>query len=163
MAELLRRSLGERIAFETRAEPDLWPTRVDPNQMESALVNLAVNARDAMPEGGRLVVATANVPAQDAARVPELPPVDHVLVEVSDTGVGMSPEVAERVFEPFFTTKEVGKGTGLGLSQVYGFVAQSNGVVLLESAPGRGTAVRLYLPRAGSRAAPALEVSASAS
>jgi len=115
--------------------------------MENALVNLAVNARDAMPDGGRLTVTTANLPAAQAAAVDGLPPGDHVVVEVADTGHGMTPEVLEHAFEPFFTTKPVGEGTGLGLSQVYGFVTQSNGRVLIDSAPGRGTVIRLYLPR----------------
>ncbi|HYF54083.1 MAG TPA: putative PEP-binding protein, partial [Salinarimonas sp.] len=147
LAELLRRSLGERVSLETRLAPDPWPTRIDANQMENALVNLAVNARDAMPDGGRLTVTTANLPAAQAAAVDGLPPGDHVVVEVADTGHGMTPEVLEHAFEPFFTTKPVGEGTGLGLSQVYGFVTQSNGRVLIDSAPGRGTVIRLYLPR----------------
>ncbi len=147
LAELLRRSLGERVSLETRLAPEPWPTRIDANQMENALVNLAVNARDAMPDGGRLTVTTANLPAAQAAAVDGLPPGDHVVVEVADTGHGMTPEVLEHAFEPFFTTKPVGEGTGLGLSQVYGFVTQSNGRVLIDSAPGRGTTIRLYLPR----------------
>jgi signal transduction histidine kinase len=147
LAELLRRSLGERVSLETRLAPEPWPTRIDANQMENALVNLAVNARDAMPDGGRLTVTTANLPAAQAAAVDGLPPGDHVVVEVADTGHGMTPEVLEHAFEPFFTTKPVGEGTGLGLSQVYGFVTQSNGRVLIDSAPGRGTVIRLYLPR----------------
>ncbi len=148
LAELLRRTLGERIALETEPQADLWLTRIDGNQMENALVNLAVNARDAMPDGGRLSLSTANMPREAAALVPDLPAADYVMVEVTDTGEGIPSEVMDRVFEPFFTTKEVGKGTGLGLSQVYGFVTQSNGRILIESAPGRGTTVRLYLPRA---------------
>jgi signal transduction histidine kinase len=148
LAELLRRTLGERIALETEPQADLWLTRIDGNQMENALVNLAVNARDAMPDGGRLSLSTANLPREAAALVPDLPAADYVMVEVTDTGEGIPSEVMDRVFEPFFTTKEVGKGTGLGLSQVYGFVTQSNGRILIESAPGRGTTVRLYLPRA---------------
>ena len=148
LAELLRRTLGERITLETGPQADLWSTRIDANQMENALVNLALNARDAMPEGGCLTLATANLPEAAAALVPDLPAADYVMVEVTDTGEGISPEVIDRVFEPFFTTKPIGQGTGLGLSQVYGFATQSSGHILIESAPGLGTTVRLYLPRA---------------
>jgi CheY-like chemotaxis protein len=122
---------------------------VDPNQTELAILNLAINARDAMPGGGRIAIAARNATVlqadRDAARVA---PGDYVVLSVTDTGTGMAPEVLERVFDPFFTTKEVGKGTGLGLSMVHGFVTQSGGAVQIDSAPGRGTSVRLYLPKA---------------
>ncbi|WP_198367406.1 response regulator [Roseomonas sp. KE0001] len=155
-AELLRRTLGERIAVETRVAPDLWTTRIDPAQLENALLNLAINARDAMPEGGRLVLLLANATAEEIrGRERADPPVgDHVLLAVEDNGIGMGPEVLARVFEPFFTTKSEGHGTGLGLPQVYGFVRQSGGHVRIHSAPGHGTAVRLYLPRSLSAADP---------
>ena len=122
----------------------------DPHQLETALLNLAINARDAMPAGGRLVIATANV-RLDAAAVADLSDVeagDYVRISVTDAGIGMTPEVRDAAFEPFFTTKEVGQGSGLGLSQVYGFVKQSRGHVTLESAPGHGTTVAIYLRRA---------------
>ena len=128
---------------------DLWPTWADANQVESALLNLAINARDAMPEGGRLTVETSNTHL-DAAYVgsePGLQPGDYVMLAVTDTGTGMPPDVLARAFEPFFTTKPVGQGTGLGLSQLYGFARQSGGHVRIESEVGRGTSVKLYLPR----------------
>jgi CheY-like chemotaxis protein len=119
-----------------------------PTSSESAILNLAVNARDAMPDGGWLTIETANLTIPEpAAAPPGLPAGDHVVVTVTDTGGGMTPDVLSRAFDPFFTTKPVGRGTGLGLSQVYGFVRQSGGQVRLESAPGQGTAVRVYLPR----------------
>ena len=133
--------------------PDLWPVRVDANQLESAILNLAVNARDALaqagpPGAGTFTVSTRNVPAGEARGIPGLSPGDHVAVTLADNGCGMPPDVAERAVEPFFTTKAVGHGTGLGLSQVFGFVTQSGGHVAIASAPGAGTAVTLYLPRA---------------
>jgi signal transduction histidine kinase len=146
MLELLRRTLGERIDVKLEADDGLWLVEVDPAQFEAALVNLAVNARDAMPDGGSLTVAMANRGADEAASG-ELRR-DHVCISVSDTGVGMSAEVKERVFEPFFTTKESGKGTGLGLSMVYGFVRQSEGRIEIDSAPDKGTTIRILLPRA---------------
>ena len=155
---LLRRSLGERIEIATRLALNLWTTNVDHANLEAVLVNLSLNARDAMPDGGRLLVETANVAFDDddLARNPEAVRGDYVMLSVSDTGSGMPPDVLEKVFEPFFTTKEVGKGSGLGLSMVYGFIKQSNGHIKISSEVGRGTAVRLYLPRwQGSEAAAA--------
>jgi PAS domain S-box-containing protein len=149
MSELLYRSLGETIAVETVLAAGLWQTEADPNQLESALLNLAVNARDAMPEGGKLTIETANAHIDEgyAARQAEVSPGQYVLICVSDTGTGMDKATIERAFEPFFTTKEPGKGTGLGLSQVYGFVKQSGGHVKVYSEPGQGTTVKIYLPR----------------
>jgi signal transduction histidine kinase len=145
----LRRALGETIALKIRFERDLWPCRIDAAQFESTMLNLIVNARDAMPSGGQLEIATKNVvidPAQ-AQRLGELAAGPYVLIKVSDTGTGMDADVAARAFEPFFTTKEVGKGTGLGLSQVYGFIKQSGGHIQIETKRDRGTTFRLYVPR----------------
>ncbi len=152
MTELLKRSLGERIEIHLECAPGAWPVRVDPTQLETAIVNLAVNARDAMPKGGILTLETRNVAldADYAARHAETSPGDYVMLAVTDTGAGMAPEILRRVFEPFFTTKPVGKGTGLGLSMVYGFLKQSGGHVNVYSEPGKGTTVRLYIPRAPS-------------
>jgi PAS domain S-box-containing protein len=162
---LLRRTLGEQIEIATVLAPDLWPALSDPTQLEAALVNLAINARDAMPEGGRLTIETTNahLDAHYAAENIEARPGDYVVLAVSDTGTGMSPEVLARVFEPFFTTKAIGEGTGLGLSMVYGFVRQSRGHVKIYSEVGVGTTVRLYLPRAEVRAGalPAIDAPAS--
>ena len=147
---LLRRTLGENIAVEIAPGPGLWPALADPTQIDDALVNLAINARDAMPAGGKIIIETANVrlePETEGGAL-EAPPGDYVMLAVSDTGHGMTPEIMARVFEPFFTTKELGQGTGLGLSMVYGFVRQSGGHVTVDSTPGHGTIVRLYLPRA---------------
>ncbi len=145
VAKLLGRTLGERIRIDIKSEPSLWPVLADPAQVESSLINLAVNARDAMSEGGTLTLESSNVTSygEDA----DIPAGDFVLLSVADTGVGMTPEVLERAVEPFFTTKNLGHGTGLGLSMVYGFVKQSGGHVKIESAPNRGTRVKLYLPR----------------
>ena len=140
---LLRRTLGERIRVDTLTQNDLWPAKVDRAQLENALLNLAVNARDAMPDGGSLKIATSNVAVVDPHGTPE--PGDYVRLVVSDDGSGMPPDVIEHVFEPFFTTKQ--SGTGLGLSMVYGFVKQSGGDVVIDSRQGAGTAVQLYLPR----------------
>jgi signal transduction histidine kinase len=147
LSELLRGALGGVGRQQTELAPDLWPVCVDANQLESVLLNLAVNARDAMPGGGTVAIRTRNVPAAEAATVPDLRAVDHVAIEVADTGCGMSEAVVERAFEPFFTTKAVGQGTGLGLSQVFGFAKQSEGHVALVSRVGEGTTVRIYLPR----------------
>jgi signal transduction histidine kinase len=145
----LRRALGEEHVLDLNFVPDLWCSRIDTSQFEAAILNLVVNARDAMPLGGHLGIATSNVviDAAEARRSPDLTAGDYVLVRVTDTGTGMDPDVTAHAFEPFFTTKEVGKGTGLGLSQVYGFIKQSGGHALIESAPGAGTTFRLYLPR----------------
>ena len=151
VADLLQRTLGEAIAFETVSAGGLWRAFADPGELENALINLAVNARDAMPTGGRLTVETANASLDEAyveALTEPVKPGQYVLIAVSDTGIGMSSETMARVFEPFFTTKDVGKGTGLGLSQVYGFIRQSGGHVQIYSELGEGTTVKLYLPRA---------------
>ncbi|MFN3513613.1 MAG: PAS domain-containing protein [Phenylobacterium sp.] len=143
---LLRRAVGEAVAFSVRPSAEGATAMVDPGQFEAALMNLVVNARDATAHGGAIRIETAACELAEG-QVPETAPGAYVRLCVHDTGVGMAPEVMARVFEPFFTTKEVGKGTGLGLSQVYGFVRQSGGGVAIESAPGRGATVRLYLPR----------------
>ena len=149
MSELLRRTLGESIGIETVLAGGLWRVFADPNQLESALLNLAVNARDAMTGGGKLTIETANAWLDEsyATQNEGATPGQYVLIAVSDTGAGMSSHIMERVFEPFFTTKDVGHGTGLGLSQVYGFIKQSSGHIKLYSEPGQGTTVKLYLPR----------------
>ena len=149
MAELLRRTIGERIDLESVLSGGLWRTKADPGQLESAILNLAVNARDAMPEGGRLTIETQNASLDDdyAAQHRDVAAGQYVMVAVSDTGTGMPPDVVARAFDPFFTTKTAGRGTGLGLSQVYGFVKQSGGHVKIYSEPGRGTTVKIYLPR----------------
>jgi signal transduction histidine kinase len=151
LEDLLRRTLGEGVAIETSLSPDLWLTEIDTDELENAILNLAINARDAMPSGGTLTLTTANTRLEpgDAAPDPnaEITPGDYVMLTIGDTGTGMPAEVAARVFEPFFTTKEPGRGTGLGLSQVYGFIRQSGGHVKIESQPGAGTVVTICLPR----------------
>jgi PAS domain S-box-containing protein len=153
--KLLRRLLGEDVEVTLDLGDDVWPIIVDPAQLEASLANLATNARDAMPQGGRLIIATANrqLDADYVAAYPDATAGDFVMIEVSDTGTGMSPEVRRRIFEPFFTTKETGKGTGLGLSMVFGFLRQSEGHVNVYSEEGAGTTFRLYLPRAKTEAA----------
>ena len=146
MSDLLDRTLGERITVETKLDPTAWPTFVDPHQLENAIVNLAVNARDAMDATGKLLIETANV-TLGANAVGDIQPGDYVRISVTDTGSGMTPDVIDRAFEPFFTTKPVGKGTGLGLSQIFGFAHQSGGEVGIESQLGKGTTVSIYLPR----------------
>jgi PAS domain S-box-containing protein len=149
MSDLLRRTLGESIAIEAVLSGGLWPTFVDPHELENALINLAVNSRDAMPEGGKLTIETANAFLDEAyaAMHPDIQPGQYVGIFVTDTGTGMSKNVIAQAFEPFFTTKEIGLGTGLGLSQVYGFAKQSEGHVTIYSEIGQGTTVRIYLPR----------------
>ncbi len=149
MSDMLRRSLGEQIAIETALTGGLWQAEVDPNQLEVAILNLALNARDAMPNGGRLTLETANVFLDKAytAGQSEVVPGQYVQLAISDSGEGMTADVQARAFDPFFTTKDVGQGTGLGLSQVYGFVKQSRGHVKIYSEPGEGTTIKIYLPR----------------
>jgi len=145
---LLRRLIGEKVTLVTALGRDLWPVKADLSQFEQVIVNLAVNARDAMPDGGKLTVRTANVPASESGgpAYKGMPSADHVLVEVSDTGTGIPPAIIDKIFEPFFSTKDVGKGTGLGLSTVYGIVKQTGGFIYVNSVPGN-TAFRIFLPR----------------
>ena len=152
MTELLRRTLGASIRIEELLAPNLWKAFADRGELESALVNLAVNSRDAMRSAGTLTLETRNAVLDEdyAEQYEEVTPGEYVLLAVADTGTGMSPEIMQRVFEPFFTTKEVGQGSGLGLSMVYGFVKQSGGHVSIYSRVGQGTCVKLYLPRAPS-------------
>ncbi len=157
MSDMLHRSLGEPIAIEIIPAAGLWPALADANQLENAILNLAVNARDAMPDGGRLTIETQNSSLDEAytAAISDLQPGQYVQISVTDTGTGMSEAVRAQVFEPFFTTKPVGQGTGLGLAQVYGFIKQSGGHAAISSEPGQGTTIKLYLPRLhGEAAAP---------
>jgi CheY-like chemotaxis protein len=149
-SKLLGRLLGESIAILLELESDVWPVAVDAAQLEASLANLATNARDAMPAGGSLRIATRNCRLDQvyAGEHPSVVPGDYVLIDVTDTGSGMPLDVQNRVFEPFFTTKEQGRGTGLGLSMVFGFLKQSGGHINVYSEPGIGTTIRLYLPRA---------------
>ena len=151
VTDFLQRALGETIAIEVTGAPGLWPIEVDVPQLENCLVNLAINARDAMPKGGKLTIEVLNqsLDLRYNRANPEVPPGQYVLIAVSDTGEGMTPDVMAHAFEPFFTTKEVGRGTGLGLSQVYGFVKQSGGNVKIYSEEGLGTTVKMYFPRFG--------------
>jgi CheY-like chemotaxis protein len=153
LTELLRRTIGAPIDLSTALAPDLWPTTADPAQVESAVLNLVLNARDAMAGGGRLVIETFNATLDDAdvASIPGMAAGDYVVLSVADTGHGMPPEVRNRAFEPFFTTKGAGKGSGLGLATIYGFARQSGGNVTIYSEVAKGTTVNLYLPRAGRR------------
>jgi signal transduction histidine kinase len=154
MSDLLKSTMGGSVRVETIAKPDLWPALVDPTQIELVILNLAINARDAMQVGGSLTVETGNVTlAALPSRPEEPPPGDYVMVSVTDTGSGIPPHVLDKVFEPFFTTKEVGKGSGLGLSQVLGFAQQSGGGVCIDSREDEGTSVKVYLPRAAIPAA----------
>jgi PAS domain S-box-containing protein len=149
--EMLPRTIGPRIAIETVLDVDAWPAMTEHGQLDLALLNLAINARDAMPEGGKLTIATKNVTRGSGSRRPPFDPGDYVMISVADTGTGMTDEVRSRAFEPFFTTKGMGKGTGLGLAMVYGFVKQSGGTITIDSEIGRGTIFRIYLPRAPRR------------
>jgi CheY-like chemotaxis protein len=149
-AKLLRPTLGEQVEIQLALEDDSWSALVDPSHLTTALLNLAFNARDAMPDGGKLTLETGNVYLDDAyaAQHADVRPGHYVMVAVSDTGSGIPEAIRDKVFEPFFTTKETGKGTGLGLSMVYGFVKQSNGHIKIYSEEGHGTSIKLYLPRA---------------
>ncbi|WP_151705321.1 ATP-binding protein [Nitrincola alkalilacustris] len=150
MEGLIRRTLGTHIDIEIKSEQDLWAVLIDPPQLESAVLNLCINARDAMPEGGRLTIELANVVLSEMVTAwnEEVMPGEYIQLTVSDSGWGMSADIAKRAFEPFFTTKDPGKGSGLGLSMVYGFTRQSSGHVQLFSEPGKGSRIKLYLPRA---------------
>ena len=149
MEDLLRRSVGEKITLEFILVPEQWPATTDANQLENALLNLVINSRDAMPDGGRIVIETAGttVTGRELSSPYEIEPGDYTIIRVTDSGVGMGPETLAKVFDPFFTTKPIGQGTGLGLSMVYGFAKQSRGHIQIDSEPGNGTTVRLYLPR----------------
>ncbi len=148
MEDLVRRTMGPSITVRVRTAQDLWTTCIDAGELENALLNLCINARDAMPEGGELTIETANLSIDArAAQQSDITPGEYATLSVSDTGTGMEPEVVRRAFDPFFTTKPIGEGTGLGLSMIYGFVRQSGGQARIYSEPGRGTMVRLYLPR----------------
>jgi CheY-like chemotaxis protein len=149
MSELLRSTLGEQIQIETVLAAGLWKTNADPHQLESSIVNIAINARDAMPDGGKLTIETENVYLDEAycRENAEVTAGQYVMIAITDQGGGMAPQVAARAFDPFFTTKPAGKGTGLGLSQVYGFIKQSAGHIKIYSEIGTGTTVKIYLPR----------------
>jgi two-component system cell cycle sensor histidine kinase/response regulator CckA len=149
LSMLLRRLIGEKVTLDVVHGRDLWPIMADISQFEQVIVNLAVNARDAMPDGGKLLVKTTNVTAEEATRYAYtgMPAADYVLVEITDSGTGIPPDILDKIFEPFFTTKEVGKGTGLGLSTVYGIVKQTGGFIYPESEVGKGTSFRIFLPR----------------
>ncbi|MBO9601238.1 MAG: PAS domain-containing protein [Novosphingobium sp.] len=153
MSDLLSRTITEAIAVAIDVPDDLWQIEADPNQLENAILNLAVNARDAMPAGGQLTIAARSVALDEAAAPDDVEAGEYVAISVADTGVGMDAEMLAKVFDPFFTTKEVGKGTGLGLSMVYGFARQSGGHVTVSSEPGRGTTATILLPRAAADAA----------
>jgi PAS domain S-box-containing protein len=150
MSDLFKRTVGEMIRIQTDLKEDVWRANVDPHQLETALLNLVINSRDAMPGGGTITIATANVTLrnEELRSSPDVVPGQYVLVSVRDTGIGMPADVLARAFEPFFTTKEMGQGTGLGLSMVYGFIKQSGGHIEIESRAGKGTTIRIYLPRA---------------
>jgi signal transduction histidine kinase len=151
MRELLQSTMGGSVRIVTKLSPDLWPASVDPTQLELAVLNLAINSRDAMEVGGSLTVATDNVTLGEPYFPEEPPPGDYVEICVRDTGSGMTADTRAKVFEPFFTTKEIGKGSGLGLSQVLGFAKQSGGGICINTRPGKGTSVHIYLPRAKSK------------
>jgi PAS domain S-box-containing protein len=162
MEELIRRTVGPGIMLETVTSVGLWPCFCDPNQLENAILNLCINGRDAMPDGGRLTIETANAWVDESsASLQDMPSGQYVAVSVSDTGCGMAPDVLPRVFEPFYTTKPAGQGTGLGLSMIYGFAKQSKGQVRIYSEVGNGTSVKIYLPRHHGRALDPAEVTQS--
>ena len=166
MADMLRRTLGETTPLEVVLAGGLWKAHADIAQLESAILNLAINSRDAMPQGGKLTIETQNCHLDDeyARTNPDVTAGQYVMIAVSDTGTGMPPDVVARALEPFFTTKPVGKGTGLGLSQAYGFVKQSKGHLKIYSEVGKGTSVKIYLPRLyGEAEAPPIEPSRHAS
>jgi PAS domain S-box-containing protein len=152
LLDLLKRTIGETITVSSTLADDLWAVKADPSEVENAILNLAINSRDAMPEGGKIIIETANTIIDDGfarmSRLEAVSPGPYVRLSVTDTGTGMPPEVMQRAFEPFFTTKQSGKGTGLGLASIYGFARQSGGTLTMYSEPGRGTTVNLYLPRA---------------
>jgi CheY-like chemotaxis protein len=154
MSDLLHSTLGEHIQIETVTAAGMWTVYADSQQLENAILNIALNARDAMPDGGKLTIETANAYLDEAycRGNPEIDPGQFAMIALTDIGVGMTPEVAARAFEPFFTTKSTGKGTGLGLSQVYGFIKQSRGHIKVYSEPGGGTTVKIYLPRLAAEA-----------
>jgi CheY-like chemotaxis protein len=164
LADLLRHALGERVSLEFTVAANPWNAKIDPGQLENAILNLAINSRDALPDGGkvRIDVSNATLDRRYAALHPDVTPGQYVLVEVSDDGTGMPSDVVAQAFDPFFTTKQDGKGTGLGLSMVYGFVRQSNGHIRIDSAIGQGTSVKLYLPRTMEAVAPAEPASGTA-
>jgi CheY-like chemotaxis protein len=149
LSELLNRTLGEKVSIETVGSAGLWQTEVDTPELESSILNLAINARDAMPDGGKLTIETGNAFLDEryCGAFDDLKPGQYVMISVTDTGCGMPREIVDKATEPFFTTKPTGQGTGLGLSQVYGFVKQSGGHMRIYSEPGEGTAVKIYLPR----------------
>jgi CheY-like chemotaxis protein len=150
MSDLFKRTVGETIRIQTELRNDVWRANIDPHQLETALLNLVINSRDAMPGGGTITIAISNVTLrnEELVRSPDVVPGQYVLLAVRDTGTGMPADVLARAFEPFFTTKEMGQGTGLGLSMVYGFIKQSGGHIEIESRAGKGTTIRMYLPRA---------------
>jgi two-component system cell cycle sensor histidine kinase/response regulator CckA len=146
---LLRRLIGEKVKLDLVHGRDLWPVKVDVSQFEQVIVNLAVNARDAMPDGGKLTVKTANVSSEESAKLAYkgMPAADYVRIDIADTGTGIPADIVDKIFEPFFSTKEVGKGTGLGLSTVYGIVKQTGGFIYVDSQAGEGTSFHIFLPR----------------
>ena len=158
MYDLLRRALGESIEIETSIEDGLWNTLADPSQIENVILNLAINSRDAMEGAGQLTIAVGNALLDESAIADAVPAGDYVLLQVSDTGAGMTPEILQKAFEPFFTTKAEGEGTGLGLSMAYGFVKQSHGHIKIDSEPEQGTTIRIYLPRSSETEAPPQQV-----
>ena len=163
-AELLERVLGDHVELRTRIDPETWPVRIDAIQLEQVIINMAVNAQDAMPGGGTLVLATENVAvsSEDAWKNPAVPEGQYAVASVSDTGTGMDAITSARVFEPFFTTKPPPEGTGLGLSMAYGIVRQSGGFIAVESAPGAGTTFRIFLPRFGATSVEATPITSPA-